>query len=141
MSQELDREPTPEELAKAAEMSLRRVCNALDVRQPDVALDAPAFSDSDDDRHELLQASAPAPDAAMESAAIQSVLTDCMRLLDRRETHIVDAYFGLTCDPKTLEEIGNEIGLTRERVRQIRNRALEKMRDAYGDLLMQMSSN
>ena len=80
-------------------------------------------------------------DAAMESAAIKSTLAECMQLLDRRESHIVDAYFGMTCHPKTLEEIGGEIGLTRERVRQLRNRALKKMRDAYGDLLMQMCSN
>jgi len=77
----------------------------------------------------------------MESAAIKSTLAECMQLLDRRESHIVDAYFGMTCHPKTLEEIGGEIGLTRERVRQLRNRALKKMRDAYGDLLMQMCSN
>ncbi len=141
MAQNLDREPTPEELARHADMSLRRVRNALDVRQPDVALDAPTFSGGDDDLHELLEAPVPTADAAMESAAIKSTLAECMQLLDRRESHIVDAYFGMTCHPKTLEEIGGEIGLTRERVRQLRNRALKKMRDAYGDLLMQMCSN
>jgi RNA polymerase primary sigma factor len=66
----------------------------------------------------------------------------CLGVLDPRESQIVRAYFGLdNTEPMTLEEIGDGLGVTRERVRQLRNRALEKVRAQCGDLLVDFSSN
>ena len=65
-----------------------------------------------------------------------------MSVLSEREHHIVESYFGLNgCEARTLEDIGQELGITRERVRQLRNRALHKMRDQFGDLLVELSAN
>ncbi|MFA6108030.1 MAG: sigma-70 family RNA polymerase sigma factor, partial [Candidatus Latescibacterota bacterium] len=66
----------------------------------------------------------------------------CLEALEPREYQILRAYFGLEgTAPMTLEEIGEAMGVTRERVRQLRNRALEKMRMQYGDVLMEFSRN
>ena len=63
-------------------------------------------------------------------------------LLDRREDLIIRAYFGLDDQATlTLEQIGTRLGLTRERVRQLRDRALSKMRDCCGDRLAELSTN
>ena len=66
----------------------------------------------------------------------------CLGVLDPRESQIVRAYFGLeNTQPRTLEEIGDTMGVTRERVRQLRNRALEKMCRTCGDCLVEFSRN
>ena len=84
----------------------------------------------------------PGVDTLMETEALESTLKECMGILDERERLIINAYFGFTDgSPRTLEGIGEEIGLTRERIRQLRNRALDKIRDAYGDLLQEMCHN
>ena len=63
-------------------------------------------------------------------------------VLDPREYRVVCVYFGLEItQPRTLGEIGDTMGVTRERVRQLRNRALEKMRRTCGDLLVEFSQN
>ena len=69
-------------------------------------------------------------------------ISNCLLVLDERETMIVRAYFGLgDSEPKTLEKIGHDLGVTRERIRQLRNRALDKLRDSCGDLLGEFSRN
>ena len=63
-------------------------------------------------------------------------------MLDEREDYIIRCYFGLDGNEDiTLQEIGVHLGLTRERVRQLRDRALNKMRTKYGNLLIEMSKN
>ena len=78
----------------------------------------------------------------MEQKDLSSALRDCFNILDPREDLILRSYFGLEDDrPMTLEKIGGLLGLTRERVRQLRDRALQKVRSEYGDLLLELSSN
>ena len=142
LSQKLDRAPTPEELSAHTEMNQQRIRKAYEVRQPDVSLDAPAFSERGDEIQTLFESALPAADTLMETDAIEATLKECMEILDERERLIIRAYFGFTDgSPRTLEGIGEEIGLTRERIRQLRNRALDKIRDAYGDLLQEMCHN
>ena len=66
----------------------------------------------------------------------------CLDALDRRERLVVRAYFGLDDqEPQTLEQIGVQLGLTRERVRQLRDQALDKMRIHDGELLLELSNS
>ena len=74
--------------------------------------------------------------------ALETTLKKCLGILDEREDYIIRCYFGLDGNEYiTLQEIGVHLGLTRERVRQLRDRALNKMRTKYGNLLIQMSRN
>ena len=142
LAQQLGRYPTLDELSYCAEISLDRTRNALDIAQTDVSLDLPAFPEDG----EPLGASFPdpSPDQAdsFEHTTLSNTLRSCLNLLDRREDRIIRAYFGLDDQaPLTLEQIGTQLGLTRERVRQIRDRALAKMRSDCGDLLIELSRN
>ena len=74
--------------------------------------------------------------------ALSEALRTGLDLLDQREDLIIRAYFGLDDQATlTLEQIGTRLGLTRERVRQLRDRALSKMRNCCGDRLTELSTN
>lgn len=143
LSQVLGRSPTYTEIAEHVDISAERTHNAMVVSQQDLSFDAPAYADEDTP----LQAVYASPqqvgiEAEYDEAEMQSTLSTCLRVLDERETTIVRAYFGLgDGEPKTLEEIGTQLGVTRERVRQLRNRALDKLRDNCGELLGEFSRN
>ena len=90
----------------------------------------------------LLTGQDPALDESFDQAALFRALHDCVDHLDEREQLILRAYFGLEqARPMTLEQIGEILGLTRERVRQLRDRALQRVRAEYGDLLLELSRN
>ena len=142
LAQKLGRDPTPEEIANSAELSLERTHNALYMAQPDVSLDVPTVPDERDPLMATFAACTPDPADCYERAALSHTLRTCLDLLDRRERLVVRAYFGLDDqDPQTLERIGVQLGLTRERVRQLRDEALDKMRIHAGDLLLELSNN
>ena len=69
-------------------------------------------------------------------------LAEGLEMLDEREEQIIKDYFGLVgSDTMTLQEIGEDMGVTRERVRQLRNRALEKMRSHFAEWQIELSAN
>jgi RNA polymerase primary sigma factor len=133
LSQELGRTPTLEEVALKAELSLERASNAMETSRGDVSLDEPLASDSKLSLLEVLPAQVTDEEDLGEEMT-QNVLARCIKVLDKREFHIIHSYYGLgTTESQTLESIGKELGLTRERVRQLRNRGLGKMQSAYRD--------
>ena len=143
LTQKLGRDPTLEEIARSAAMSLERAIHARQAGQRDVSFDAPVYAGEEDcllsvfatDQEESLE-------EALDRQTLAAVLRDCLALLDAREHQIVRYYFGLDGrQPMTLERIGRQLGLTRERVRQLRDRALGKMRIEYGHLLLELSNN
>ena len=143
LSQILGRSPTYTEIAEHVDISAQRTRNAMVVSQQDISFDAPAYPDEDTP----LQAVFASPEEAgieelFEENEMHMTISNCLLVLDERETMIVRAYFGLgDSEPKTLEEIGHDLGVTRERIRQLRNRALDKLRDSCGDLLGEFSRN
>ena len=141
LAQKLGRDPTPEEIATSAGLSLERTHNALYMAQPDVSMDAPTALDERESLLASFAAGTPDPADSYERAALSHTLHACLDLLDRRERVVVRAYFGLDDqEPQTLEQIGGQLGLTRERVRQLRDEALDKMRTHAGDLLLELSN-
>ena len=141
LAQKLGRDPTPEEIATSAGLSLERTHNALYMAQPDVSMDAPTALDERESLMATFAAGTPDPADCYERAALSHTLQACLDLLDRRERVVVRAYFGLDDqEPQTLEQIGLQLGLTRERVRQLRDEALDKMRTHAGDLLLELSN-
>ena len=142
LSQELGRAPTVEEIAASVDFSAERIRNAFEMGQPDLPLDAPAFADGEMTFAQTFVAAEPSSHEHFVDGEMRAAVADCLKVLDARESHIVRAYFGLDDSaPKTLEEIGESMGVTRERVRQLRNRALQKMKDECGGQLVEFSSN
>jgi RNA polymerase primary sigma factor len=125
----LGREPTHAELAAAAAVTEAEVVTATVVSARHLSLDAPTGGADAPLRARLADASAPTPDARAMDAALAEAVGASLSALSEREAQVVRLYFGLHGnDPKTLEEIGALIGVTRERVRQIKAAALARLR-------------
>ncbi|MEE2657424.1 MAG: RNA polymerase sigma factor RpoD/SigA [Candidatus Latescibacterota bacterium] len=142
LTQELGRSPTPEEIALRASISLQRTRCALELSQTDLSLDAPLAEDESDTLQMLMATEDPLLDESYDHAVLQQTLHDCLDGLAEREQLILRAYYGLEkTRPMTLEQIGDVLGLTRERVRQLRERALKRVRSEFGTLLLELSIN
>ena len=141
LAQKLGRDPTPEEIADSAGLSLERTHNALHMALPDISMDVPIVPDEKEPLMTTFAAHTPDPADCYERTALSRALHACLDLLDQRERLVVRTYFGLDDqEPQTLEQIGTQLGLTRERVRQLRDQALAKMRIHAGDLLLELSN-
>ena len=143
LAQELGRQPTFEELAASLDLSVERTRNAITAAQQDLSFDAPVYQGGEG--APLLStfvAHEEGVEEVLEREQLKGTLSDCLKALDAREYQILRDYFGLeNLEPMTLEEIGETMGVTRERVRQLRNRALEKIRSNCGDKLVEFSNN
>jgi RNA polymerase primary sigma factor len=141
LSQRLGRAATFAEVAAVTEMSPERMVNALAAGKQDMSLDAPVFEDED----QPLYAAFPIDDTgfrALEEERVMQSLARGLETLDEREGWIIREYFGLDREEgRTLEEIGADMGITRERVRQLRNRALGKMRALFDEWQVEISAN
>ncbi len=133
MLQELERDPTVEELAAKVDMSPTRVREILRIAQDPLSLDSPVGEADDSnlsDFIEDLQAEAPA-DAAARTMLVDAVV-EAMSELNEREQQVVRLRFGLEDgQSRTLEEVGKEFGVTRERIRQIESKTLAKLRHPH----------
>jgi RNA polymerase primary sigma factor len=130
LTQELEREPTIEELARKTELQPQRVREILRISQETLSLDQPVGDEDDSSLSDFIedqQAIAPADVATANSLSeqIMSALDD----LSDREKDVVRMRFGLDgAHPQTLEEVGRQFGVTRERIRQIESKTLAKLR-------------
>jgi len=142
LSQELGRSPTYNEIAATVDISAQRTHNATEVAQQDLSFDAPVYPDGDASMYATFAADGEGADEEFMGAEMRDTLAGCLGVLEKREYEILRRYFGLEdLEPMTLEEIGSFLGVTRERVRQLRNRALEKLRDSCGEILSEFSTN
>jgi RNA polymerase primary sigma factor len=126
----LGRKPTREELAEEAELELVHVEEALDAVQANVSLNRPVGSEDDGELGDLFgdTAAASPEDEAVDSVRRREV-RDAIAALPERERRIIELRFGIGGDPQALEAIGKELGITRERVRQLEATALAKLQD------------
>ena len=130
LQEELGREPTDEELAEELGTSPSRVAQMRLAAIRPASLDAPIGDDDSNNFAEVVQdESADTPYEQLEGKTVTRMLQEMVKTLDPREATILRARFGLDGGPqKTLEEVGQKFGVTRERVRQIQNIALKKLR-------------
>ncbi len=133
LRQELRREPTPEEISKATSLSLEVVQSLAALNTGEVRLDAPLEPDGDRSLIERFIAE-DLPDT--EERSMDRFLTDevaeALTTLPPRDARVLKLYFGLDGGREhTLEEIGGMLGVTRERVRQLRDRALKRLREGH----------
>lgn len=130
LQQELGRDPTPGEVAEGMGVELGDVERTMQISQSHVSLDAPMTPGSENRLLDYLPDAAErsADAATMENARSEGIV-NVFKSLREREAKILRLYFGLDGpDPMTLEEIGAMMGITRERVRQIKEKALQRLR-------------
>jgi RNA polymerase primary sigma factor len=136
LAQSLCREPTMEEVAKELGVPAAEVAWTLTVLRSATSLDAAVGGDDDLALAEVLgDERAPAPDAALGSDDIAGTVEKALASLGAREAGVLRSYFGFTGEVLTLEQIGIPMGISRERVRQIRDRALRRLRKQVPDYL------
>ncbi len=130
LQEELGREPTDEELGEELGISASRVGQMRTAAIRPASLDAPIGDDDSNNFSEVVQdENADTPYEMLEDKTVTSMLQEMVKTLDQREATILRYRFGLDGgSEKTLEEVGQKFGVTRERVRQIQNIALNKLR-------------
>jgi len=130
MLQELGREPTPEELAKELDMTPEKVVEIQGYAREPVSLETTIGDDQDSNLGDFIEdADAPIAADVVSYGLMQEQLNEVLRTLTDREAAVVKMRFGLVDgQPRTLDEIGREFGLTRERIRQIESKTLSKLR-------------
>jgi len=128
--QELGREPTAHEIAEGMDLPMEEVEKTLSISQGHVSLDAPMAPGEDNKLLDYLpDTQNPSPDAETFEHALNESIEQVLGALKEREARILRLYFGLDSpEPMTLEEIGSMLGITRERVRQIKEKALSRLR-------------
>src|SRR6267154_2219147 len=128
--QELGREPTVEEISEEMDISEEEVAKTLSISQAHLSLDAPVTPGEDNRLLDYLpDTTNPGPDDEIFEHALTESIEGVLATLKEREAKILRLYFGLEGqEPMTLEEIGSLLGITRERVRQIKEKALARLR-------------
>src|SRR6266496_962680 len=128
--QELGREPTVEEIAEGMDISEEEVAKTLSISQAHLSLDAPLTPGKDNKLLDYLpDTTNPGPDDEIFEHALTESIESVLATLKEREARILRLYFGLEGqEPMTLEEIGSQLGITRERVRQLKEKALARLR-------------
>ncbi len=127
--QEHERKPSPEELAESLELPADKVADTLRVSGRHVSVDAP-FVDGEDNSllDVLVNNDSPNADRALIMESLAREIGRALATLTERESDIIRLFFGIGCQEMTLEEIGERFGLTRERVRQIKEKAIRRLR-------------
>lgn len=128
--QELGREPTPEEIAEEMDMSVDRVREILKISQEPVSLETPIGEEEDSHLGDFIQDdNVPVPADAAAFTLLKEQLVEVLSTLTDREQKVLRLRFGLDDGrARTLEEVGKEFNVTRERIRQIEAKALRKLR-------------
>ena len=134
LEQEYERKPTTEELAKILEWTTEEVAYALQISTRYVSMDAPLKS-GDESKTSLMDVlpneHQPLPDKDLMKESLKNEITNALSTLNAREAEVIRLSFGIGRNQKaTLEEIGDRFNLTRERIRQIKEKALRKLRDS-----------
>ena len=128
--QEMGRDPTPEEIGEEMGMSAEKVREIMKIAQEPVSLETPIGEEEDSHLGDFIEdEDAPAPASAASFILLKEQLDDVLDTLTEREKRVLELRFGIEDGrPRTLEEVGKEFGVTRERIRQIEAKALRKLR-------------
>ncbi|PHN07946.1 sigma-70 family RNA polymerase sigma factor [Flavilitoribacter nigricans] len=139
LEQEYEREPSPEELADTLEIPTEEVETTLGVAARHVSMDAPFVEGEDNSLLDVLEnSSTPDTDQALEyNESLRKEIERSLSTLTDRQCDVIKLYFGIGVEhPMSLEDIGERFGLTRERVRQIKDKAINKLRSANRSKLL-----
>ena len=127
--QENERRPSVEEIAEKVDLPQEKIEEAMKVNSRHVSMDAP-FSEGDESSllDILPNNDSPMADKTLVMESLREEINRALQTLNARERYIIEAFFGINQPEMTLEEIGDKYGLTRERVRQIKEKAIRRLR-------------
>ncbi|MDF3076238.1 MAG: polymerase subunit sigma [Sphingobacteriaceae bacterium] len=129
LEQEFEREPSPEELADTLETTVEKISDTLSNSGRHVSMDAPFVQGEENTLLDVLENSDPNTDSSLINESLSEEIKRSLATLTEREREIIVLFFGLSTNhPLSLEEIGEKFNLTRERVRQIKDKALQRLR-------------
>ncbi|MDR1860275.1 MAG: RNA polymerase sigma factor RpoD/SigA [Bacteroidales bacterium] len=127
--QEHERKPTPEELAASLDLPPEKVADTMRVSGRHISVDAPFVEGEDNSLLDVLvNSDSPNADKALINESLSREIDRALATLTDRESDIIRMFFGIGCQEMTLEEIGERFNLTRERVRQIKEKAIRRLR-------------
>lgn len=138
LEQEYQREPTTDEVALLIKQSPKIVEDALSINLYPISMDAPIHGDEESNLYDvLLNEESLDPDKHLLNASLCREIERTLTILKEREANVIRYYFGLSGQQQhTLDEIANEFGMSRERIRQIKEKALKKLKNNYRNRLL-----
>ena len=127
--QENERRPSIEEIADKVDLPQDKIEDAMKVNNRHVSVDAPFVDGEDNSLLDIMvNDDAPMADRALVMESLREEINRALLTLNERERNIIEAFFGINQPEMTLEEIGEKFNLTRERVRQIKEKAIRRLR-------------
>ena len=135
--QENERRPSPEELADSLDLPAEKVADTLRVSGRHISVDAPFVEGEDNSLLDVLvNDDSPIADRTLINESLSTEVERALSTLTERERDIIKLFFGINTQEMTLEEIGEKFGLTRERVRQIKEKAIRRLRHSTRSKLL-----
>lgn len=135
--QENERRPSPEELAESLDLPAEKVADTLRVSGRHISVDAPFVEGEDNSLLDVLvNDDSPIADRTLINESLSTEVERALSTLTERERDIIKLFFGINIQEMTLEEIGEKFGLTRERVRQIKEKAIRRLRHSSRSKLL-----
>lgn len=137
--QENERRPSAEELAEELDIPIDKISDTIKISGRHISVDAPFVEGEDNSLLDVLvNDDSPVADSTLINESLSKEIDRTLNLLQEREREIVKMFFGIGCQEMTLEEIGDQFGLTRERVRQIKEKAIRKLRQNSKNKLLKV---
>lgn len=138
LEQRFEREPSPEEIAEVLEMSEQEVKESIHNAGRHVSMDAPLQEGEDGDMYDVIKSGeSPSPDVSLLNESLRNEIERSLSTLTPREADVVRLFFGLSGETAmSLEEIGEKFDLTRERVRQIKEKAIRRLKQGSRNKLL-----
>lgn len=135
--QENERRPSLEEISEKVDLPEDKIGDALKVNGRHVSVDAP-FAEGEDNSllDVMVNDDAPMADKALVMESLRTEINNVLQCLNERERNVIEAFFGINRQEMTLDEIGTKYGLTRERVRQIKEKAIRRLRSSTKNNLL-----
>jgi RNA polymerase sigma factor, sigma-70 family len=127
--QENERRPSIDEIAEKTDLPEDKIEDAMKVPGKHISVDAPIVDGEENSLLDLLASTdTPTTDNALVLESLREEIAEALQTLNERERNVIEAFFGINQQEMTLEEIGDKYGLTRERVRQIKEKAIRRLR-------------
>ena len=127
--QENERRPSVDEIADKVDLPEDKIVDAMKAPSKHISVDAPFIESEDNSLLDVLpNADSPMADNELVMESLRAEISSALNVLNERERNIIEAFFGINQPEMTLEEIGDKYGLTRERVRQIKEKAIRRLR-------------
>lgn len=132
LEQKYEREPSTEELAEELDMTISEIDDTLRISKKHISMDLPIGPDDENSLLDIMEnENVISPDSVLVNDSLKTEISRVLHTLTERESDVITLYYGLNNKPAmSLDDIGIELGITRERVRQIREKTIEKLQDS-----------